>query len=98
MIRKAPLADWLKQARENSGLSQGDVANELGYSSPQFVSNWERGLSSPPIPKYKRLCKLYNISLDEAYNKLLAATLEGVEHQLKVKFFNQSNRKKARKS
>jgi len=94
MIRKAPLADWLREARERAQLSQSQVAKELGYSSPQFVSNWERGLSSPPIPKFKKLCKLYSLSLDEAYDRLLQATLEEVERKLRKEFYPNSKRKK----
>jgi transcriptional regulator with XRE-family HTH domain len=94
MIRKAPLADWLREARERSGLSQSQVAQELGYSSPQFISNWERGLSSPPIPKFKKLCKLYSLSLDEAYEKLLQATLDEVERKLRKEFYPSIKRRK----
>lgn len=43
------LSVFLKEKRTCAGLSQWDVAKKLGYSSPQFVSNWERGLSDPPI-------------------------------------------------
>ncbi len=92
MIRKAPIADLLKRARENSGLSQADVARELGYSSPQFVSNWERGLSSPPVPKLKKLCRLYHVSMDEAYKAMLTATLQEVEHKLHTQFYGSGGR------
>jgi len=94
MILKAPLADWLREARERSKLSQSQVAQELGYSSPQFVSNWERGLSSPPIPKFKKLCKMYSLSVDEAYERLLHATLEEVERKLRKEFYPSAKRKK----
>lgn len=36
----------LKEKRLASGLSQLEIAKTLGYSSGQFVSNWERGLCS----------------------------------------------------
>jgi transcriptional regulator with XRE-family HTH domain len=94
MIRKAPLADWLREARENVGMSQGQVAQELGYSSPQFISNWERGLASPPIPKFKKLCKMYNLSIHDAYDRLLQATLTEVERKLHSDFFSKSKAKK----
>ena len=42
------LAKGLKQKRVAAGLSQRDVSDELGYSTPQFISNWERGISCPP--------------------------------------------------
>jgi transcriptional regulator with XRE-family HTH domain len=43
------LGKFLKTTREAAGLSQGKLAVKLGYKSPQFVSNWERGLSKPPL-------------------------------------------------
>lgn len=52
------LAEALKQAREKAELSQGEVAKALGYSSPQFVSNMERGLCSIPPRKAAAFCKL----------------------------------------
>lgn len=87
MIRKAPISELLKKARETSGLSQAQVAKELGYTSPQFVSNWERGLSSPPVPKLKKLCKMYAMSMDSAYEAMLSATLEEVERKLHSQFY-----------
>jgi len=87
MIRKAPISDLLKKARENSGLSQAEVARELGYTSPQFVSNWERGLSSPPVPKLKKLCKMYELAMDDAYHAMLSATLQEVERKLHTQFY-----------
>lgn len=50
----------LKNLREKAGLSQGDVAGILGYSTPQFVSNWERGVSLPPFKAVKPLAKMYH--------------------------------------
>lgn len=55
------LAQALRGFRENVKLTQGDVAKEFGYSTSQFVSNWERGLSRPPKIIVTRLAKLYNI-------------------------------------
>jgi len=97
MIRKAAISDLLKKARESSGLSQAEVARELGYTSPQFVSNWERGLSSPPVPKLKKLCKMYQLSVDQAYQAMLNATLEEVERKLHSQFYG-SQRRGGRKS
>ena len=53
------LSKFLKKRREDVGLSQGQVAKFLGYTSPQFVSNWERGISKPPLHSLKELCGLY---------------------------------------
>lgn len=52
--------------RKRSGLSQRRVAQELDIR-PQTISTWEKGGSLPHLPpsKWKRLCELYQCSLDE---------------------------------
>lgn len=62
---------YLKQKRERLGLSQSEVAHELGYSSPQFVSNFERGLCSPPLPALRQMVELYKLSKREVVDVLL---------------------------
>lgn len=49
----------LKLRRESLGMSQAFVAKSLNYKSAQIVSNWERGLCSPPYRSIKKLLKLY---------------------------------------
>jgi transcriptional regulator with XRE-family HTH domain len=51
---------YLRQKREDAGLSQGDVAKAAGLTSPQFISNIERGIALPSphlmgvmVAKYK---------------------------------------------
>ena len=76
------LNDYLRQKRVDSGLSQLDVARELGYSSPQFVSNWERGLVSPPLETIAVLVDLYKIPATEVVNKILEETRDYLESNL----------------
>jgi transcriptional regulator with XRE-family HTH domain len=59
------LGTFLQDARVRSNLSQWDVAKKLGYSSPQFISNLERGISSPPLKVLKVLVDMYGISSKE---------------------------------
>lgn len=59
------VSNYLKSKRETAKLSQKQVAEELGYSSPQFVSNWERGQSTPPIHTIKKLSKIYGFDIKE---------------------------------
>jgi transcriptional regulator with XRE-family HTH domain len=65
------LGDFLQSKRVKAGLSQGDVATKLGYSSPQFISNFERGLCAPPLNKLKLLVQLYDLSGDEVLKLML---------------------------
>ncbi len=65
------LGAYLREKREKQGYSQGYVAKQLGYSNPQFVSNIERGLSSPPLQALKKLVVLYKIPEREFMELLL---------------------------
>lgn len=85
------LGKYLKSKRLAAGLSQGQVSVALGYSSPQFVSNWERGLCSLPLRKLKTLTGLYEISSTEITSVLL-------KHQRKFLEFAFSNRPARKKS
>ncbi len=76
------LNDYLRQKRLDSGLSQLDVAKVLGYSSPQFVSNWERGLVSPPLETIAVLIDLYKIPSGEVISKILEETQDYLETSL----------------
>lgn len=65
----------IRKARTGAKLTQAALATKLGYSSPQFVSNWERGKALPPfktLPKIARQTKTeYN-----AYWPVLVKDLE----------------------
>jgi transcriptional regulator with XRE-family HTH domain len=65
------LGDYLQSKRIKAGLSQGDVASKLGYSSPQFISNFERGLCAPPLNKLKLLVQLYELNGEEVVKLML---------------------------
>jgi transcriptional regulator with XRE-family HTH domain len=81
------LAQFLKEKRVGMGLSQKDVADKLGYSTSQFISNWERGVSHPPLHTLRKLSDLYKISADEMFSVLLKTTIAQVETDLKRKFY-----------
>lgn len=82
------LAKFLKDKRLEAGLSQGAVAKKLGYTSPQFISNWERGLSRPPIKTLRKLALIYNISPNDMFDVILNTTIGEVTTELTKKFYN----------
>jgi len=51
----------IRQSREKSGLTQGELSQKLGFTNPQFVSNWEREQSGYPNSAIKQLSKLLSI-------------------------------------
>lgn len=84
--------EFLKQSREAQGLSQRDVSDALGYNTSQFISNWERGLSLPPIPVLRKLAKVYNVDAEVIFNAILEAQVEMVTQNLKEKFIAEHGR------
>lgn len=62
--------DFLRVCREKKGVTQHELAFILGYSSPQFVSNWERNLAKPPLNKARQIANHLDIPV-EKYRKQL---------------------------
>lgn len=58
--------DTLSRLREQRGLTQQEVAEELGVSR-QAVSQWEAGKTFPSMEKQLALSRLYGVSLEELY-------------------------------
>ncbi len=88
MLRGQDLASFLKEIRKNAGLSQKEVADTLGYKSSQFVSNWERGLSSPPLTTLRRLARLYRIAENEMFSRIRDIAVRELEDELRKGFYN----------
>lgn len=58
------LGTKLKQYRVKSNLTQSDLGKLL-FVSPQSVSKWEKGESSPSIDTFVKICELLEISPNE---------------------------------
>lgn len=80
------LAVFLKENRMKAGFTQADVAEKLGYSTAQFISNWERGVSSPPVKILKQLARFYSVNSQELYDVVLESSIEDLKEDLKRKF------------
>ena len=65
------LGTFLRRKREAAGYTQSEIAKRLGYSSPQFISNFERGLCSPPLKNLKALVKVYRMDPKEVIHLIL---------------------------
>ena len=87
MVRGNDLGDFLKKSRLAVGLSQKEVASVLGYKSSQFVSNWERGLSSPPLGTFRELCKLYRTSEKDMFQIVREIAVKKLEDDLRRDFY-----------
>ncbi len=51
----------IKERREILNLSQLDLSKPLGFRSPQFISNLERGISVLPAGHVKPLARLLQV-------------------------------------
>lgn len=92
------LGEFLKLKREQAKLSQGHVAKKLRYTSPQFISNWERGVSSPPIKILRMLSDMYSVSTDDLFDLVLQHSIEQLKASLTHEYNTIVRRKKASRS
>ena len=63
MININTLGDRLIAARKEKGLSQKELAKELGMS-PTGLYNWEKNKREPNILQIMNICNILNISAD----------------------------------
>lgn len=75
------LGEYLYNKRIEANLTQREVSIALGYSSAQFISNFERGITPPPLKKLVKLADIYkfqatelvDLLVDEERNVMLAS-------------------------
>lgn len=89
--------NFLKEGRKKQSLSQGDLADVLGYESPQYVSDWERGVSSIPIKKLTQIAHVLKLSEEELFEKMLLLAKARLEEGM-LKEYNSHVLKKARRT
>lgn len=73
-VKKDTLSAYMKRSREAAGLSQLEVGRKLGFTSAQFVSNWERGISGPPIKSLIRLKSIYKLDVNYVVDLIVEST------------------------
>jgi transcriptional regulator with XRE-family HTH domain len=75
VIVSKEMATLVKSARVGAGLTQMELAKKLGYKSPQFISNWERGESSPPPAVISKIARATKTRYSD-YKTILLADFE----------------------
>lgn len=78
----AELGRFLRTKREESKLSQRQVAEMFNYASSQFVSNWERGKAAPPIETLKVLKNIYKMDANDVADVISRGIKEDVTKYL----------------
>ncbi len=77
------LGKYLKQRRVDSNYSQVELADKLGFSSGQFVSNWERGVCAPPGDTLHKLIGMLKLDRE----KIVEAMIEDSVIEIRAKVF-----------
>ena len=68
----------MRAARRGSGLTQKQLAESLGVE-PITVSRWERGVTSPSLPRLRRIAELTETTVSDLVRTPDAATSHAVE-------------------
>lgn len=79
------LGDFLKECREKAELTQWDVSKKLGYTSPQFISNIERGQAVVPLKTLSRMVQMYKVDADQVVRLILESQRKVLKAQLAKK-------------
>ena len=78
---RAKMPKLIRTAREKCNVTQGELAKALDLSSPQYVSNIERGVCPLSAGHFHRVSKILNVSM----NALFMAHVEDYKVTLKEK-------------
>lgn len=73
------LGEFLTQKRKEMKLTQMQVAQAFGWTSPQFVSNIERGTAKLPMDKVKKAIEIYSVPADEFIEIFVQQTRESLK-------------------
>ena len=79
------LGTYFRLHRNKVNLSQDEVAKQLGYNSPQFISNFERGLCMVPLNKIAKLIKLYKMNAEEVTDLMVHLQEQYIRRELNLK-------------
>lgn len=82
-IRRDMVGKPIRKAREQNGLTQWDIAKGMEYTSAQFVSNWERGVSMPPLAELPRVASLVGLTTKELKDRMKACKIKEIELEFK---------------
>ena len=63
------LSNILKNARNNKGLTQRELAALIGKTK-NVISNWENGLNSPDVDMIELLCGILDIPVEDIFKDL----------------------------
>lgn len=89
------LGSYLKRKRIEANMSQAEVAYLLGYTTPQYISNFERGICSPSLKILNQLAGAFKINMREFFEVVMEQRKAEVE---KILFGQKRARRSSRGS
>jgi transcriptional regulator with XRE-family HTH domain len=84
------VGEYLKKVREERGISQSEVSKHLGLTSPQYVSNAERGKCHLSHENALKICEFIGANK----NVLFRAYLQDYKDKLEIAFGIEANSNK----
>lgn len=79
------LGSYLRSRRESLNLNQKTMAQKLGYTSPQIISNIERGVQGVPVKKVKAFVKIYKADPKEVFDAYIKVQSTALTKELGIK-------------
>lgn len=79
------LEEFLKIAREESNMTQLELSKKLKLTSPQFVSNWERGIAKVPVKTLARLVAILQLDVETVVDLRILDNKENLKRALRVR-------------
>lgn len=79
------LGNYFKIKRLALDLNQREVSEFLGYNSPQFISNVERGMCQLPMKAIRKLITLYKLDVYEVFDIIMSQQAHILRAELHVK-------------
>lgn len=55
----------ITRLRKNAGLSVRDLADILGFATPQAVYKWQNGVAMPTLDNLVVLAAIFNVTMDQ---------------------------------
>ena len=55
----------ISRLRKNAGLSVRDLQNIFGFSTPQAIYKWQRGLAMPTLDNIVVLAAVFGVTIDD---------------------------------
>jgi transcriptional regulator with XRE-family HTH domain len=80
------LGEYLKTNREAAEVTQKELQAKLGYKSSQFISNWERGVSVPPVKAIPVIAEAFGVDKTFLADKVAQGIIDSFSQSTKEKY------------